>query len=414
MSSESDSDSDDSSEGILSVDMSASSSDEDDGDCDWDEKLKRIKRNDPILNSLSSDGEHIHIFHMTDEKCEELGRDIANNTHLTKVYLAFIRTLNDQKMSSLFRGLSRSSSIEHLELESNVFGAAGVRSMVPFLQNANSLTRLDLSYNNILTDGFNLIFRALRDSPIETLDCRRCGIESIDIDSEHIPRNLKSLFLLENSINADGCRGLVKLLQGGDSTLEALYLNNNQIDDEGVGILVNSLQNDSSLTQLDLVGNSGISFQGEMMLLKLVNDISSIEATLRSNHTLTYLHGLDEQIQMHINDATWVNKQHNPGAAGREKLIWTQLNSARRAELAEIQGVNHSLYSEIDPLHLPEVLALVGPRHGQRELYVALKSSIAGVISTVNEEQCIRQKMAYHAAKLEELGTRLAEIEAAE
>ena len=395
--------------------MSASSSDEDEGVLyfDWDEKLKRIKRNDPILNSISPDGEHIHIFHMTDEKCEELGRDIANNTHLTKVDLDY-EALNDQKMSSLFRGLTRSSSIEHLELQGNHFGEEGVRCMVPFLQNANSLTDLDLSGNSIQSEGFNLMCRALSDSPIERLYCRRCGIESIDIDSEHIPKHLQVLQLPSNVINADGYRELTKLLQGGDSTLEHLNLNNNRIDDEGVEILVGALQNNSSMTELDLGGNNGISFQGEMMLLKLVNDISSIEATLRSNHTLTCLQGLDEQIQMHIYDATWVNKQHNPGAAGREKLIWTQLNSARRAELAEIQGVNHSLFSEIDPLHLPEVLALVGRRHGQRELYVALKSSIAGVISTVNEEQCIRQQMAYHAAKLEELGTRLAEIGAAE
>jgi len=374
--------------------------------------LKRIKENHPQQTAIREHGGD-HIQNISNEKWEELGRDIANNTHLTHVDLSY-SSLNDQKMSFIFRGLTRSISIEHLKLRHNRFGAIGARSMVPFLQNANSRTHLDLSYNHIQSEGFNMMCRALCDSPIETLTCRRCGIESIDIDSEHIPRNLKNLFLWENRINADGCRGLAKLLQGGDSTLETLYLNNNQIDDKGVGILVNSLQNDSSMTELALGGNNGISFQGEMMLLKLVNDISSIEATLRSNQTLTYLHGLDGQIQMHINGATRVNKQHNPGAAGREKVIQTQLNSARRAELAEIQGVNHSLYSEIDPLHLPEVLELVGRRHGQRELYVALKSSIAGVISTVNEEQCIRQQMAYYAAKLEELGTKLAAIEAAE
>ncbi len=76
-------------------------------------------------------------------------------------------------------------------------------------------------------------------------------------------------------------------------------------------------------------------------------------------------------------------------------MIQTQLNSKRRAELAALQGVNHSVYSEINPLHLPEVLALVGRHHGQKELYIALKSSIAGVISTVNREQCIEAQMAY-------------------
>ena len=72
--------------------------------------------------------------------------------------------------------------------------------------------------------------------------------------------------------------------------------------------------------------------------------------------------------------------------------------------LAELQGVNHSVYSEINPLHLPEVLALVGHRHGHRqgEFYVALKSSIAGVISIVNEKECLKQENSYYRAKIAE------------
>ena len=60
------------------------------------------------------------------------------------------------------------------------------------------------------------------------------------------------------------------------------------------------------------------------------------------------------------------------------------------------------------------MLSLVGLHHGQGELYVALKSSIAGVISTVNRKQFIRQQRDYHAAKLEQLNAELAAIEAAE
>ena len=66
--------------------------------------------------------------------------------------------------------------------------------------------------------------------------------------------------------------------------------------------------------------------------------------------------------------------KHNPEAAGKEKVIQTQLHSTRRSELADLQGVDHSLYSEIDLIRLPEVLALVGRSNGQGELYVALKS----------------------------------------
>mmetsp|Transcript_5656 Transcript_5656/g.9285 ORF Transcript_5656/g.9285 Transcript_5656/m.9285 type:complete len:443 (+) Transcript_5656:105-1433(+) len=414
--------------------MSASSSDEDEGES-WHEKLKRIRENDPHFKSITRGGED--ILNMTDEESEELGRDIANNTHLTKVDLSY-SSLNDQKMSFIFRGLTRSISIEHLKLRHNRFGAIGARSMVPFLQNANSRTHLDLSYNHIQSEGFNMMCRALCDSPIETLTCRRCGIESIDIDGEHIPRHLKSLLLSENSINADGCRELAKLLQGGDATLDVLTLNNNRIDDEGVEILVDVLQNNTSLTQLFLEKNHVMSKRGQIMLLKLVNNISSIEATLRSNQTLTELEvsepwedEVEEYIiQRLINVATDINRlyKHKPERAGRGKVIKTQLHNESRAELAELQGVHQSIYSQIDPLLLPEVLSIIGRRHGQggilipwnlmahkldvEDMYVALKSSVAGVISIVNRKACIQEKRDFYVAMVQQVNAKVAQLNA--
>ena len=345
----------------------------------YEEEIQKIRENDPSWTFLDHvDDNDRYIQNMTNEEWEELGRDIANNTHLEKVDLSN-GSLNDHKMSSLFRGLTRSSSIKTMILKGNELSLAGVRSMVPFSQNANSLRELNLNDNNLQSEGFNVLFRALRDSPIEELLCCNCGIQSIEIDTRHIPRHLTRLVLHGNIINADGCRGLAKLLQGGDTTLDLLSLDNNKIDDDGMEILVEALKNNVSLQTLYLRGNSGISKRGMIMMLKLVNDVSSIEAALRSNHTLgcRYMFGGYGQIQDHINGAFYINRNTNsPEAAGREKVIQTQLHSERRAELAELQGVNHSVYSEIDPLNFPEVLALVGRRHGHGELYLALKSLI--------------------------------------
>ena len=110
------------------------------------------------------------------------------------------------------------------------------------MQNANNLLELHLDYNNIQSEGFNVLFRALRDSPIEMLRCGNCDIKSIEIDKNDVPNNLRFLSLSRNSINADGCREISKLLQGGDSTLTTLSLVDNKIDDEGVTILADALQ----------------------------------------------------------------------------------------------------------------------------------------------------------------------------
>ena len=194
------------------------------------------------------------------------------------------------------------------------------------------------------------------------------------------------------------------MLRGGDATLGHLSLQNNLIDDEGVEILVDVLKNNTSLTSLSLEGNHKISKHGQLMLLKLVSDVSSIEATLQSNHTLSTIAVTSSATDTPISEAIhWVLDSTgcvNVNRRGRAKVIETQLRSASRAELAEIQGVNHSVYSEINPLHLPEVLALVGRHSGQGELFVALRSSIAGVISTVNRKQCLKQQTVDYEAKI--------------
>ena len=219
----------------------------------------------------------------------------------------------------------------------------------------------------------------MRDSQIQrlSLGCNSCGIDSIEINCEHISRHLSSLFLSENSINttdgchelaklhylttlrlegnianSDGCRELAKLLQGCDFNLQDLNLQNNKIDDEGVEILANALQSNKSLAHLDLRGNDEISNQGLVMLLKLMNNISSIKATLQSNHTLGNLKVIDinyqcrnyrqpfdanEKLQQRIDLASYMavkiyskSKEDDRIAAAKKKVIQTQLHSVKK------------------------------------------------------------------------------------
>ena len=395
--------------------------------------LKDIKKNVSWMIEFNANGNYRDV---TSKAWARIGRIISNNTQLQYLHLRQSAALNDEKMQSFFQGLMRSRKIKDVRLSRNTFGVAVVRSMVPFLQNTDNLTCLVLDNNNIQSEGFNILFRALSDSPIETLNCSSCGIESIDIHSNHIPRHLIRLYLHGNRIRSDGCRELAKLLQGGDSTLKDLVVSDCKIDDDGVEILIDALQNNKSLKKLDLGGNKDISNQGLVMLLKLVNDISSITATLQSNHTLENLYVYwsepDEinvayyqqryKIQQHIIRATAKNKivGGNPQAVGREKVIQFQLHSENRAELAALQEIEHSVYSEIDPLHLPEVLSLLSRRpYAQGELFGALRSTVVGLFSMVNMRQCIKSETASRAAKIDEYkamisehGTRLKDLNA--
>mmetsp|Transcript_34446 Transcript_34446/g.50728 ORF Transcript_34446/g.50728 Transcript_34446/m.50728 type:complete len:458 (+) Transcript_34446:213-1586(+) len=394
---------------------------DDDEDMTFAVIMEAVHRNGPYVTELEGSGGDNWIQSMSNEDWEQLGRGVSNHTHLESLRISE-GALNDQRVAFFFRGLMRSSSISEMHLYENEIGVAGVQSMVPFLQSAANLRWLNLDDTNLQSEGFNLLLWALRGSPIEKLSCARCGIESIEIDNNNFPQHLKHLSLSLNSIKADGCRGLAKLLQGGGARLSTLWVNHNKIDDDGVEILVDALQNNTSLKTLDLKGNDGISDHGDMMLLQLVNDVSSIKATLQSNHTLTKLHisqrvflllEPNTETQAYIKMATEINRGYgngnNPEEAGREKVIETQLRSETRAELCRLQGVDHSLFNEIDPLHLPDVLALIGRSHGHGELYDALSSSIMLLFSTVNVKKCIQQERDHHLAEAAEHAAKLAE-----
>jgi len=384
---------------------------------DWfDGYLQSVRENSPLSKTLSLNGQyHERVQNMVDGDWEELGFDITNNTHMESVDL-YDGALNDHKMIFFFKKLTRSSSVKNLSLKDNRLSVDGVRSMIPFLQNTNNLESLNLDDNNMKSKGFTCLVRSLRGSHIERLYCNSNGIKSINIDNTQFPKHLIYLSLSRNSISADGCRGLAKLLQGGGATLSMLRLSHNKINDEGVKILADALQSNTSLKTLDLKEND-ISDQGDLSLLKLVNGISSIEATLQSNHTLRYV-GLGgvldpvSEIHIKIDVATRINRNRHQREAGREKVIQTQLHSETRAALCRLQGDNHSVFNEIDPLHLPEVFALIARHHGHGELYDALSSSMMILFSTVDVKKCIQQERDYHAAKVAEHRTKAEQLDA--
>ena len=87
-----------------------------------------------------------------------------------------------------------------------------------------------------------------------------------------------------------------------------------------------------------------------------------------------------------------------PSTKARNKVIHSLCCDAR-AQLCRSLGVeqsNASFYSQVDPLHLPEVLALTGKYHGQGDLYIALRWSYDALFSIVNKEACLKGQMDDH------------------
>ena len=99
-------------------------------------------------------------------------------------------------------------------------------------------------------------------------------------------------------------------------------------------------------------------------------------------------------------------------------MIVMALNGQKKAALADLQGVNRlsPLSSEINPLHLPEVLSLVGRHHSHADMYGALRSTIAALISTASRKLCLQQRIDQERSTLDALvanyNTKIAEHKA--
>mmetsp|Transcript_3160 Transcript_3160/g.5764 ORF Transcript_3160/g.5764 Transcript_3160/m.5764 type:complete len:510 (+) Transcript_3160:97-1626(+) len=420
------------------------------------DEINMIKNNDSDLEEFSLENVYAapgDVDYFSDLAWELLGRYIADNHHLYRIDLSFLHShLTDENMTHLFKKLTRSRSLKKMDLLCNEFGLSGIQSMVPLLKNAQSLTKLDIGGNdninnecfrillggndNINSECFRLIVEALHGGSIEQVHFGDCNIDDImaleyctlpnlrflDLDSNNIQSipslekytNLEQLWLMGNNIGKEGCRSIAKLLQNESLGLRHLYLDSNDIGDEEAEILANALKHNTKLADLSL-GNNKIKEKGCRAFLKLLNDVSSIERTYNSKHTLTILRlpyltdSKFTEMTERIASAIKTNAENRENSdAGRAKVIKTQLNSNTRKEFSLLQGIDYaysSLFTEIDSVLLPDVLALKGETFGQNELYRMLVATAPDLASVVNRKGVLEQKMAENTARIAAINT---------
>ena len=222
--------------------------------------------------------------------------------------------------------------------------------------------------------------------------------------------NLQTLNLSGNNIGREGCITLSNVLQREGSTLTGLHLVNAGIVEEGADIIAASLKHNTKLEELNLTMNK-ITEKGYLAFLKILNDVSSIESTYTSNHTLTKLNLRREgpspphsEALSWITSACEVNRNsRNPEAAGRAKVIKYQLNSQVRKELCELQGIEElsgNIFTDIDAILLPNILALIGNEHGQSELYTTLVPTAPELLSFIDRKLMIDNEMAKNVTQI--------------
>lgn len=389
-------------------------------DCLFD-TIYEIRRNDLHTTTLVSKDFDDGLGALSDLAWEVLGRYIANSTYLIIVDLDQSGTTDD-KATSLFRGLTKSSSIAILDLMRNNIGINAMRSMVPFLKNSPNLSTLRMSSNSVISsEGFEIVMQSLnRSVAMEKLYFTSCNIRDISSLETYPLSNLRELYLSNNNIGRGGFITIANLLQKEWSTLTELYLQSTGMENEEAEIIATSLKHNTKLQRLKLAFND-ISQRGYVAFLRLLNDVSSIESTYNSNHTLTTLdleHTRLENLSsvIHIRAACKLNQESSSSeAAGRAKVIHSQLNSQTRKQYCQWQGIQYSSIgnlladADIESVLLPDILALIGTKLGQDDLYAALIPLAPELMSYIDRKAMIETMMADRMSKID---ARMAQIAA--
>ena len=91
---------------------------------------------------------------------------------------------------------------------------------------------------------------------------------------------------------------------------------------------------------------------------------------------------------------------------GRIKVICTQLNSQTSKLLCDLQGVEYSpsnLFADIEPVILPNILAIIGANHDQSELYNALILTAPDLMSYIDRKAMLKDVMTKIVARINAL-----------
>lgn len=336
------------------------------------DEIRMIKNNDEDFNMFNLNPHDAVVF--TNQAWELLGRYIANNTHLNMVDLG-IRGLTNETMTLLFEELTGCASLHHLYLNHNDFGIVGIRCMLPFLESSSTLHTLNLtSCRNVDTDCFELVMSTLDGKSVKELYLGGCNITDVSaLDTYNLP-NLQRLNLSGNSFGREGCRTISNLLQRESAALKHLFLNNTGMGDQEAEMIASSLKRNTKLEELNLKRNN-ITETGCLAFFKLLNDISSIDNTYNSNHTLKTVdiaEYVTSDLLDSISEACIENRRGRN--IGRSKVVRTQLKGQNREKYCKLQGIQcpSNVFADIELVLLPDILALIGVRYTAKVSYTML------------------------------------------
>lgn len=143
-------------------------------------KIWKLKNNDPNFCLLQLSNCEL----LTDEVWSRIGVYLWSSKHMKNLSLVNC-DLTDSKMKNLFGKIAQQNETNDYLLKNDVLGKLGVNestlvgSIVESLTSFQHLLNVNISRNNVGTDGLDVLVKSLAGCPIENHEIISCGLEGI-------------------------------------------------------------------------------------------------------------------------------------------------------------------------------------------------------------------------------------------
>ena len=205
---------------------------------------------------------------ITSKGVKVVAEAIQVNTTLDKLDLSFNNKISDDGASFISDSLKTSTSLKELNVSNTKITSEGAKGIAEAIEVNSRLERIDLSFSKLCDVGANFISNGLKAN-----------------------KSLQELNMSKNEITTEGAKGIAEALQL-NMTLKLLDLSINKISDDGATAISNSLKSNSALQELSIshnnITNTGITKITEVIQVNLTLQNINISKNHISTEGLLY------------------------------------------------------------------------------------------------------------------------------